>query len=189
MEQIKTAMEIALEKTAHLKRASAEEIRRKKEEEAASLATGLVQKYLRGENKLKDLVIATEHHPEKEIMSRALWRQLVAAIHLERCDNVLEGLELLAGDKESVKHLTDKVKEIGKEFHLVKVNKLQMLNEKIEQNFRQEQAQKGISGSAIEVDVESTEQWRQYLQELEARFQAKLELTKESLSRLEPGNN
>ena len=186
MEQIKSALEIALEKTAHLKRASAEEIRRQKEEELVTLATGVVQKYLRGEYKLKDLASASERHPEKELMSQVLWEQLVGAVSLEKCDNVLEGLEYLAKDKEAVKQVTAKAREIGEEFHLETNKRLNAMRDKIEQSIRQELSRQGISGSSIEIEAESTQQWRQSFQELEALFQARLELAKESLRRLAP---
>ena len=189
MEQIKSALEIALEKTAHLKRASAEEIRRQKEEDLVILASGVVQKYLRGEYKLKDLASASERHPEKELMSQALWEQLVAAISLEKCDNVLEGLEFLARDKETVKQVTAKAREISEEFYLEKNKRLHVLSDRIEQSIRQELSQQGISGSSIEIDVESTPQWQQSFHELEALSQARLELVKENLSQLAPINN
>ena len=188
MEQIKSALEIALEKTAHLKRASAEEIRRQKEEALVILASSVVQKYLRGEYKLKDLASASERHPEKELMSQALWEQLVAAICLEKCDNVLEGLEFLAREKESMKQVTAKTREISEEFYLEKNKRLHVLSDRMEQSIRQELSQQGISGSSIEIDVESTPQWQQGFHELEALFQAKLGLVKESLSRLAPKN-
>ena len=188
MEQIKSALEIALEKTAHLKRASAEEIRRQKEEDLVILASGVVQKYLRGEYKLKDLASASERHPEKELMSQALWEQLVAAISLEKCDNVLEGLEFLVRDKEAMKQVTAKAREISEEFYLEKNKRLHVLSDRIEQSIRQELSQQGISGSSIEIDVESTPQWQQSFHELEALSQARLELVKESLSRLAPIN-
>ena len=188
MEQIKSALEIALEKTANLKRASAEEIRRQKEEDLVILASGVVQKYLRGEYKLKDLASASERHPEKELMSQALWEQLVAAISLEKCDNVLEGLEFLVRDKEAMKQVTAKAREISEEFYLEKNKRLHVLSDRIEQSIRQELSQQGISGSSIDIDVELTSQWQQGFHELEALFQTRLELVKESLSRLAPIN-
>ncbi len=186
MEQIKSALEIALEKTAHIKRASDEEIRRKKEEDLSILAGGVVRKYLRGESKLKDLSNASARHPERELMSRSIWEQLVAAVVLEKCDNVLEGLEFLASDKEEVKKVAAKVGEINEEFCLEKDNRLSVLSDKMEPSIRQELAQQGISGSSIEIVMESTPQWQQCFHELEALFQAKLELVKENLSRLAP---
>ena len=189
MEQIKSALEIALEKTAHLKRASAEEIRRQKEEDLVILASGVVQKYLRGEYKLKDLANASERHPEKELMSLVLWEQLVAAISLEKCDNVLEGLEFLSRDKEAVKQVTAKAREISEEFYLEKNKRMHVLSDRMEQSIRQELSQQGISGSSIDIDVESTPQWQQGFHELEALFQARLELAKEGLSRLASINN
>jgi hypothetical protein len=188
MEQIRSALEIALEKTAHLKRASSEEIRRKKEEDLIIVASGVVQKYLRGESKLKDLSNASDRHPERELMSRALWEQLVAAVVLEKCDNVLEGLEYLARDEEDVKKVIARAREISEEFHLEKDKHLSVLTGKMEQSSRQELAQQGISGSSIEIVVESTPQWHQCCHELEALYQARLELVKESLSRLAPVN-
>ena len=189
MEKIKSALEIALEKTAHLKRATAEEIRRQKEEDIVILANGVVQKYLRAEYKLKDLASASERHPEKELMSQALWEQLVAAISLEKCDNVLECLEFLAKDKEDVKQAAAKAREISEEFYLEKNNRLHVLSDRVEQGIRQELSQQGISGNSIEIDVESTPQWQQGFHELEALFQARLELVKESLSWLAPVNH
>jgi len=189
MEQIKSALEIALEKTAHLKRATVEEIRRQKEEDLVILASGVVQKYLRGEYKLKDLASASERHPEKELMSQALWEQLVAAICLEKCDNVLVGLEFLARDKEAVKQATANAREISEEFYLEKNKRLHVLSDRMEQSIRRELSQQGISGSSIEIDAESTPQWQQGFHELEALFQARLELVKESLGRLAPISN
>jgi hypothetical protein len=189
MEQIKSALEIALEKTAHLARASDEEIRRKKVEELSILANGVVQKYLRGESKLKDLSNASTRHQDRDLMSRAVWEQLVAAIVLEKCDNVLEGLEFLASDKEDIKKVTAKARKISEEFYLEKDKQLSVMTAKMEQSVRQELAQQGISGSSIEIVMESTPQWQQSFHELEAFFQSKLELVKESLNQLAPVNH
>lgn len=186
MDRIKSALEIALEKTAHLERASAEELRRQKEEELVTLAGGIVQKYLRGEYKLKDLASAPERHPERELMSQALWEQLVTAISLENCESVFEGLEFLATDKEAVRQATARVKEIGQEFRLEKERRLRVLKDVVEQSIRQELSQQGIAGSSVEINVESAPQWRQGLQELEALFQTRLELVKESLNQPAP---
>jgi hypothetical protein len=186
MDRIKSALEIAMEKTAHLERASAEELRRQKEEELVTLARGIVQKYLRDEYKLKDLANAPERYPERELMSQALWEQLVAAICLENCKAVFEGLEFLATDKEAVRQATATAKEISQEFRLEKKRRLHGLKEKVEQSIRQELSQQGIAGSSVEIDVESAPQWQQGLQELEALFQSRLELVKESLNQPAP---
>jgi hypothetical protein len=186
MEQIKSALEIALEKTAHVKRASDEEIRRHKEKELTSLAIGIVQKYLRGESKLRDLASASERYAEKGLMSQAIWQQLVAAVDLDSYDSALEGLEFLAEDEEAVKKVTEEVRTIDHELCLEKSNIQRILSDKIGESVKNELALLGISGSSIDIDVESTAQWQQYLHELEARFQAKIELAKERLGRLAP---
>jgi hypothetical protein len=184
MERIKSALEIALEKTSHLERASAEELRRQKEEKFATLASGIVQKYLRGEYKLKDLASALERYSERSLMAQMLWEQLVAAVSLENCKAAFEGLEFLASDKKAVRQASDRAKEISNELRLEKERRLPVLKDKVEQSIRRELSQRGIAGSSVEVDVELTQQWQQGLQELEIAFHSRLELVKESLGRL-----
>jgi hypothetical protein len=186
MDRIKSALEIALEKTAHLERASAEELRRQKEEELVTLSKGIVQKYLRGEYTLKDVASALERHPERELMAQALWEQLMAAISLENCEAVFEGLEFLAADKEAVRKATARAKEISQDCRLEKEHRLHVLKDGVEQSIRQELFQHGIAGSSVEIDVESAPQWRQGLQELEAFSQTRLELVKKSLNQSVP---
>jgi len=184
MDRIKSALEIALEKTAHLERASAEELRRQKEEEFVTLARGIVQKYLRGEYKLKDLASALERYPERALMAQTLWERLVAAVSLENCEAVFEGLEFLASDKKAVRQASARAKEISKELRLEKERRLPVLKDRVEQSIRRELSQQGIAGSSVEVDVELAQQWQQGLQEFEALLQTRLELVKESLGQL-----
>ena len=175
MERIKSAFEIAMEKAERLGKASAEELREMKEGEYASLGEAIAKRYLRGELGLKQLEIEVKKLQDgRELMLKAMLGEILGSLRPEEPDKAIEAIVVLAEDKERAKETTAEVEKLCHEHAGRKGQTYAELREKLEQPIRQELSQLGISGSAIQIDVESAPQWLQAKEEMDVQFQARL---------------
>lgn len=148
MSEMKSAWEIALEKTQKLEKASPEELRRQKEEEQAAVAQALAQKLLDGLD-LRSWEIEFEKQPpeSREFIKGRLLVHLREAINLEDWDKSrrsLSGVRFLRRDTD-LQAVEQKLEELRHEYTQAR----EALKHELEQPNLARLLQVGISGSAI----------------------------------------
>jgi hypothetical protein len=166
MAEIKSSIELAMERTKGL--TFSEEERRKWEEEREQrLAQALVSQYLRGEVSLGELERKRRDCTDAGRM--ALDRALVQGLSLgmESFEPAMEALEnwLGKGNRTALQRLKSLSMEWGQA--------LQKRRRKIKAELRAELASRGVGGSAVEPHVEGSPLWEKALQELRGQFQGR----------------
>jgi len=166
MSEIKSAVELALEKTKGLD-PSREEKARWKEEELEHKAQGLANRFLEVDFHLREVEKElSKYEPDQRAPLETLLVQYLAeAIHLDR-DNSLtfQGIEFL---RQGSKPTLRKTAELVERYHGVKEQEYR----KTEKELLAKLERLAISGSAVRPKVEGSREW----QEAQARFQPPLE--------------
>jgi len=175
MERIKSAFEIAMEKAERLGKASAEELREMKEGEYASLGEAIAKRYLRGELGSKQLDTEIKKlQSNRDIVVGAAIGEIMGSLQPTDPDRAIEAIVVLIEDKEKAKETAEELKGLCREHTSRRERIYAELKEKIEQPMRQELSRLGISGSAIQIGVESNPQWLQAKEEMDTQFQRRL---------------
>lgn len=179
MAEIKSSIELAMERTKGL--TFTEEERRKFEEEREGRAAqALVQQFLKGDMGLREL------QRKREALTpsarRALDRALVEALVFghEALPKVTEALEAWLG--RTHRSLLQRLRDLSLQWGQV----VQKRRKSIKKDLREELAKRGIRGSAVEPNVEASPLWDKVLTELHQEFSSRLaEIQRELLLALE----
>jgi len=179
MGDIKSAIEIALEKTKHLK-LTEEESKQLKKEELKQKAEGLVYRYLSKQLDLEQLEKEINKEPEdtKESLFRFVLKHCVDSITME-CDlkSILSGLGYFLRDKERETLLIKKIEASFNNYENKKANKYKQIAEELKEELKKE----GFSGNAVLPNVESSNKWHHYLRDLSNRYQEEIAILKKKL--------
>ena len=149
MGEMKSAWEIAMEKTANLKKASPEELRERKEEEYASIAQSLAERLLRGLEG-RHFEIELEKHPSEDhaLLKRRVISRLVESIDLADNDMSQDALAAIrylrreAADQAA----EDRITQLLDEHERAR----EQLKQDLEKGVSERLAKLGISGSALD---------------------------------------
>ncbi|NPA49314.1 MAG: hypothetical protein GXO20_04975 [Thermodesulfobacteria bacterium] len=175
-EEIKSTLEIALEKAAKIGKASKEELRR---EELVKEGRRLAAKFLSEKefNLLKEL--ASVNPEDKPLVVRGAVDTLVRNIVFPRdehafseIEKVLKGLEQIFADFPQVKQLTAEIKKLLLLYH----QQQKQLYEQFKQQFKvqmaeMEEALKQQYGEDVKVDMEMHPQFQQEWQKLKGQLE------------------
>ena len=174
-DKIKSALEIALEKAERLGSFSGEEKQRRKAEEMASAGESLARRYLNG---------ATLHEVEAELAAREAHEQPAVRDRLLSClldeinlsagsgnDRILAAIAPISGDAEPATTLKDLLR--GHQHALEQARRENA--GPLETAKIKELEQKGISGSAVEPAIETSDGWVQARQVLDLHFEQRLD--------------
>jgi hypothetical protein len=182
MERIKSALEIAMEKAERLGKASAEELRQMKEAEYASLGEAIAKRYLRGESGTKQLEAELKKLQDgRDLVLKAVIEEILGSLRPEDPDRAIEAVTVLTADKKGAKEAVEELKSLCHEHASRRERIYAELKAKLEQPIRQELSKLGISGSAIQIDLESNPQWLQTKEEMDSEFQLRLSEIKRRL--------
>ncbi len=174
MGEIKSALELALEKAERLGKLSPAEIKREEEKKLTFIGKALADNYLGGTG-LKQLEAELKKYSaqEKVWLDRSLLTTLVGAIEIKDYTNgerILNAISLLANSqriKEFVTEIQALLKEYKRAEHLKK--------KEIEEQGRATLHQLGISGSAIEaINPKANPEWQQGLDQLAHPYEQSL---------------
>ena len=173
--EIKSALEIALEKAQRLGALSEEEKQSLKNEELAAAGEALAERYLNG-LPLRDIEIelAGRAEQDRRITSHHLLNHLLDRIDMvpvERNDKILNAIQQLSGDSGIVQSIRDLIQEYESAIEKAKRENLSAL----ETAKRNELESKGISGSAVQPALETSLEWKQIRQNLDSHYQERLE--------------
>ncbi len=174
MAEIKSSIELAMERTKGL--TFTEEERRKFEEERERrIAQALILQYLRGEMVLREL--ERKRKEATPTARKALDRVLVESLEMdaEALPKVQEAIESWLG--KTNRHLVQKMKDLTVQWGQA----VQKRKKRIKAELREELERRGIRGSAVEPNVEASQAWERALRELQEEFSDKVSSLREQL--------
>jgi hypothetical protein len=176
MAEIKSTVELALERTKGL-RLSHEEMEKMKEEEFQSKAVGLVNRFLEVDFHLRDVEkeLVKFDPQQRKHLERLFLQKLIEEMNLDRDnDLILQGLEaLLPKSAWTVK----KIKDLLQRYQLRKKDEsLKTRNELLAGLERL-----GISGSAVHSKVEGSPEWEQAVSTFKPGFEEELKKLKKGI--------
>ncbi len=176
MAEIKSTVELALERTKGL-RLSHEEMEKMKEEEVQLKAAGLVNRFLEVDFHLRDVEkeLAKFDPQQRKHLEQLFLQHLIEAMNLDKDnDLILQGLEaLLPKSAWAVK----KIKDLVQMYQLRK--KDESLKTKTELLAGLERL--GISGSAVHPKVEGSPEWDQAVSTFKPGFAEELKKLKKGI--------
>lgn len=153
---------------------SAEESRRLKDEELAGAGEALAKRYLGGlPLRDIDLDMAKRGEDDRKAIVGHLLSELANAIDVDdapRLEKILAAIEHLSGDPGAAQSIRDLSREYKLEVDKAKEQSLGTLKEAK----MQELALRGISGSAVEPAIETSQEWLQTRQGLETRYRERV---------------
>jgi hypothetical protein len=179
--KIKSTIELAMEKAAKLPKPTAEEIRRRREEEYQSRGGAIAERFLAGELSEGEVEIELgRHHGEEgEIARGAYLSALCRSIALEDAATLtraFEGIGVLVRD-DFLGEMAERLRGIFQDYE-------QQMQQELARTEASESASLrdlGVSGSAIRLDLRRSERWRERQDELLRRFRPKLDVLRREL--------
>jgi hypothetical protein len=180
MGEIKSTLELALERTRKLA-ITQEEREEIKRQELLKKATGLSHRYVEGHVPLQEVLREIERmaDQEKSKVKKLLLSQWMEALSLEsNHERLFDGIESLRGMK---------VSDARAKFQLL-VSEYQMERKKAEQDIErqaiEELRSEGFSGTAVVPRLEGNPKWRELAQAMNALFRKGVEDIRETLEPL-----
>jgi hypothetical protein len=164
--EIKSSLELALEKTKGIK-TTQEEREQIKKQEYLSQATSLLSKYLSGEDRIEDVkkVLEKDEPLTKEFLA-LLWTKITMISDVNQ--RVLEAISHFQKNGET---LAIKIEGLQKEYERVREEKLNGMEKTILARL----AEKGIRGSAIVPNPSGSKEGMELLDILENEYSGKLQ--------------
>jgi hypothetical protein len=181
--RIKSTLELAMEKVAKLPKLTEEEIRERREKEYGPLGRAIAKKFLTGDLVATRLEVELFKHEDErdEIVRKAFVACMCESIDLEDAETnakVFEGIQVLVQDDrlgETAHRLDDTLRDYERQ----KQRELETMEEAENARVRD----LGISGSAIRLNLQENEGWRQRLSELQRAFLPKVDEIRRVVSR------
>jgi hypothetical protein len=180
MAEIKSTLELAMERTKKMtiSEKEREEIKQKEIEQKAS---SLSHRYIEGNLPLNEILREMERMDEKTLttVKEALLSQWINALSLSE-----EGERLLKGI-ESLKHRNaDELKQRHHQLLSQYRKEKEEIKEKVRVQLTETLRREGISGSALEPNIEASQLWKKETGNLDRLYGAKLEEIRERLRTL-----
>ena len=178
MAEIKSAVELAMEKTKgmHLSREEKEKI---KEEELHAKAQSLVNRFLEVDFHLKEVEKDLgKYHPEqREHLEKLMLHYLCEAIQLDRDnDLIFQGVE--AFQKEN-KNTIKKIRELIEDYRRRQEKEYKQAEKVLLKKWERQ----GISGSAVQPKVEGSPEWQEAIGKFKQPFDDQLHILKKQLQK------
>jgi hypothetical protein len=179
--KIKSTIELAMEKAARLPRLTKEERRRQQEKEYGPRGRALAERFLAGDlaEGALDLERSGDQGEQREIVREALLASLCQAIDLEDAAataRAFEGIRVLARD-DDVEQASRRVNGILRDYQEERECELARAEEAETAVLRG----LGVSGSAIRLNMERSERWRERRSELQERYRPRVDEVKREL--------
>ena len=178
MGEIKSAVELAMEKTKGLQ-LSREEKEKLKEEELHTRAQGLVNRFLEVDFHLKEVEkdLAKYDPGQREHLEKLMLHYLCGAITLDRDnDLIFQGIE--AFEKKS-KDTIKKIRELIEGYRQRQEKEYKQAEKVLLKKWERQ----GISGSAVQPKVEGSQEWQDALDKFKQPFEDQLHILKKELEK------
>lgn len=176
MGEIKSAVELAMEKTKGML-LSREEKEKLKEGELHFRAQGLVNRFLEVDLHLKEVEkdLAKYDPGQREHMEKLMLHHLCEAIQLDRDnDLIFQGIE--AFEKKS-QNTIKKIRELIEGYR----QRQEKERKQAEKVLLKKLERQGISGSAVQPRIEGSQEWQQAVNKFKQPFEDQLHVLKEQL--------
>lgn len=179
MAEIKSSIEIAMEKTKGLI-LSREEMQKIKDEELRTKAQGLVHRFLEVDFHLREVEkeLAKLEGNQKKILEKLIWQQLIEAIDLDRANELI--FEGLASLRPGSSALIEQVRNLLAEYQEKKNRVFAETTVVILNNLEK----KGISGTALQPKVVESKEYNDFLAKIKLPLVTKLQKFQEELKNL-----
>jgi len=180
--KIKSSIELAMEKMAKLPKLTEEELRERQEREYGPRGRAIAVRFLADDLETTRLgaALASYEGERRKIVRKALLTSLCQSIDLEDAPTTaraLEGLaELAPGDP--VEETSSRLDDLLRDYEQQSQRQLDETRGAEDPRLRE----LGISGSAIRLNPDQNQAWRQAQAELQQRFLPKLEQIKRELA-------
>ena len=179
--KIKSTIELAMEKAARLPKLTKEERRRQQEREYAPRGRALAERFLTGDLAERDLDLerSGDQGEQREIVREAFLESLCQAIDLEDAAataRAFEGIRVLARDDE-VEEAARRVSGILRDYQEERERELARAEEAETAALRE----LGVSGTAIRLNMERSERWRERRSDLQERYRPRVDEIKREL--------
>ena len=176
MAEIKSSIELAMEKTRGL-HLSREEKEKLQEEELHSKAHNLVNRFLEVDFHLKEVEKElSKYDPhQREKLEKLMFQYLIEAIQLDRDnDLIFQGIESFQGKSKSI---------IKKMWELIEGYRKRKQKEyrKTEGDLLTKLERQGISGSAVQPKIEGSREWEEAAAKFRPTFEAQLHALKKEM--------
>ena len=176
MAEIKSAIELAMEKTKGL-HLSREEKEKLQEEELHSKAHSLVNRFLEVDFHLKEVEKELSKYDahQREQLEKLVLQYLTEAIQLDRDnDLIFQGIEsFLVKSKSIIKKMKELMEGYGK--------KKEKEYQKTGRDLLTKLERQGISGSAVQPKIEGSREWEEAIAKFRPTFEAQLQVLKKEL--------
>jgi hypothetical protein len=182
--RIKSAAEIAMEKTANLPELTQNELVSLMEREFKPRGEALASKYLEESLQEKDLRSAflSFPAPEREIVKKAFLCAMCESITVQDTQRTLRAIGAIAqvDPKANVEVIRTEAQAITREF-----DEQGQRARKVHENLERKKLHRlGISGSAVRPNVEESHEWQQEARRIHADYDLRLRRLQERLSHL-----
>ncbi len=176
MAEIKSAIELAMEKTKGL-RLSQEEMEHLQEEEMQTKAHGLVNRFLEVDFHFKEVEkeLARFSSNQRKELEGLLIQYLGEALQLDK-DNelIFQGIETL---REGKKRVVQRIRDLTKIFQVQREKEYR----EVEKELLAKLERQGISGSAVQPKVEGSAEWEEALSQFKPAFEEQLRIFQKEL--------
>jgi hypothetical protein len=174
--EIKSAVELAMEKTKgmHLSREEKEKL---KEEELQTKAQSLVHRFLEVDFHLKEVEkdLAKYHPEQREHLEKLMLHHLCEAIQLDRDnDLIFQGVEAFQKESENT---IKKIRELIEDYRRRQEKEYKQTEKVLLKKWERE----GISGSAVQPRIEGSQEWQDAVNKFRQPFDEQLHILKEQL--------
>jgi hypothetical protein len=176
MAEIKSAVELAMERTKGL-RLSHEEKEKVREEEIQSRAVGLVNRYLGVDFHLREVEkeLAKVDPSQRQHLEKLFIQNLIEALNLDRDnDLIFQGLETF---RPASAWTVKKIKDLNEKYQSRK--KEEFRKTEVDLSARLERL--GIGGSAVHPRVEGSPEWEEALARFKPGFEEELKKLKKGI--------
>jgi hypothetical protein len=179
--EIKSALEIALERVNRLSRLSPDEVTKWREEEYQGRGKALAGRYLRG-LPVRDLEreLGAYKAEEQAAVRRGLLEAVLAEVSLETdptrtsiCENIIA-----IGAGSGVKGCMDRIIALQRLFMKEKENLLEISRQRLDKEVKAQLKAVGIGGSSLRANVLGPIEWREALAEMHTRYGQELDSIK-----------
>ena len=145
-----------------------------------------IDRYIKGLSRGTDDLnkyISKYKEAKRPIIARVIFSMLVEKIDLRNYKRLLKGLHSLEGYFETyeIKEIEHKIWDICDEYERKKDEQYTVLQKELEEPLTKRLKQRGISGSAVEVNIKVSSQWSNILDQLDSQYNRLLCSVKENL--------
>ena len=176
MAEIKSAVELAMEKTKGLQ-LSREEKEKLKEEELHSRAQGLVNRFLEVDFHLKEVEkdLAKYDPGQRKHLEKLMLHHLVEAITLDRDnDLIFQGIEAFEKERENT---IKKIRELVEGYRRRQEKEYKQAEKVLLKKWERQ----GISGSAVQPKIQGSQEWQDAVDKFKPPFDDQLHILKKEL--------